>query len=445
MNILKHSLLELTRRRVKSIIVFLVFLLNLSAVFGSQVVLSSADAAKDNLLRSIGATVTLDYGSNYDRTVFPNIFTKELIDLICTVDHVIGYNQHYSDYVLPINFNNCRIFDGEDPAHQAVKIPVDTETSRYVVLDGNINLRLVDLFRNGHASLAQGQWPSEDTQGILVSEQLAQDNGLFVGDTVSFLVDGIALQSCIVGIYKTSEKFTVTKENIVGEAIFAYSPYNRIYADINTAENLFQINKSSLYVDFYVDSPDNIQSVGDTIKSMNIDWEKYSLVNTTQTELNIDGTQINSTYSLANLLLCFISIISVFAIVLVSSIWVERSRYESGIYLAIGAPRWYALLQQFETMLFTGIPAFLLSALTAPFLASQIIRLKEEVAIKSSGLHTQFITGVETVTSVSVIPPDTGDYFFWFLCLLGTTIVACILPSCYIMMLKPREILSRRR
>lgn len=46
----------------------------------------------------------------------------------------------------------------------------------------------------------------------------------------------------ITGTYHTREAFVISAGNIVGEAVFSYIPYNRIFADVGTAASFFQMD-----------------------------------------------------------------------------------------------------------------------------------------------------------------------------------------------------------
>lgn len=445
MNLLKQSSLELTRHPVKSVVLFLVFLLNFTGIFSSLVLQSSAQTAEERLLNQIGATVTLDYGENYDaETDNPNIFTQEVIEQLSGVEYVVGSNQHYSDYVLPQSFQNCRQFEGEDPSQQSVQMDVDAETADYVVLDGNTDLSLTDLFRNGNASLVDGQMPSTETPGAVLSQQLAEDNGLRVGDSISISVDQKEYSIPVIGIYQTSAAFVISEDNAVGEAVFAYSPYNRIYTDLDTISSVFGIDPDSLYVNFYIDQPGHVQLVGEAMKAMELDWTQYTLVNTTQTSYNLMASQISGVNSMAGLLLVLISAIAMLSIILVTSIWAERSRYESGIFLALGTSRWYALLQQFLTTICAAIPALVFSVLLAQPVAGLLLQLKSAATIQGSGTVSQFETGLEINLQVEIVSPGVQVYAVYFLCILAAVVIACLVPAWCVLRLKPREILSKK-
>lgn len=338
--IIKQSLIGLTRRKPKTIIMLVIFTVIFSISLAALTMIYSSNIASSNILEKIRATVTLD---SQEDSSGEGLFTGDIIEQFITVEHVVGYNQCYSDYATPVGFENCKEYAGENPYEQTAQLEEDAEVSDYVVVYGNETTELIDLFRLGNAVLSEGVYPSGENNGCIISQQLAESNQLSVGDTLTLSVGNTEANIEIIGIYQTKAVFTVTSDNIVGSAIFSMSPYNVIYTDLEFAASLFDINIEDLYIDVYVDSPQNVQAVGETIKSMDLDWSVYQLINTTATEYNNEANNIEAMLYISRLLLLFVSVFSVLIILLVTSLWAGHSRYEGGIYLALGSTKWYVV------------------------------------------------------------------------------------------------------
>ena len=441
---LKFAFLQFKRQKVRSVIYFLVFFLSLAGLMGIYVLLTSAQESEATVLESIGASVTLDYGESTSGEA--PVFTADVLDQLANQEHVLGYNQNYSDYALPKNFSNCRKYEGNDPATQATFLDLEPETSDYIVLEGDSNIQLLDLFRQGNAWLTDGSFPSIANPGAIISTYLADANALHIGDKLN-------ITSCdrtheitisITGIYQTKEAFVITDENIVGEAVFAYSPYNRIYADLDTTTGFFAINPETLYTTFYIDDPRNVSDTGEAMKTTDIDWSQYSLVNTTQNTYNMEAAQIEATISMAKTMLFFVLIISAATIILVTSIWGEQSRFESGIFLALGASKCYVLIQQFITTFLVAIPAYILSLICAKPLAGVLLQVKERISIQDTGTHSQFLTGLEHSSNVMLSSLNGASIVLCALFTFFVGMAACFIPMWCIFRLKPKEILSQR-
>lgn len=437
--IIKQSLIGLTRRKPKTIIMLVIFTVVFSISLAALTMIYSSNIASSNILEKIRATVTLD---SQEDSSGEGLFTGDIIEQFITVEHVVGYNQCYSDYATPVGFENCKEYAGENPYEQTAQLEEDAEVSDYVVVYGNETTELIDLFRLGNAVLSEGVYPSGENNGCIISQQLAESNQLSVGDTLTLSVGNTEANIEIIGIYQTKAVFTVTSDNIVGSAIFSMSPYNVIYTDLEFAASLFDINIEDLYIDVYVDSPQNVQAVGETIKSMDLDWSVYQLINTTATEYNNEANNIEAMLYISRLLLLFVSVFSVLIILLVTSLWAERSRYEGGIYLALGSTKWYVVLKEFLSYCLMAAPAILISFITSVPLANWILNMSES---ENNNIYSTFLTGLENNTSVDIIRPDAGTYASFFGVVIIVLLVSCLLPTYSLFKLKPREILSNKK
>ena len=118
----KMAFLEMKGRIVKTLILFAVFLVLFTGLHTALTLLQSAEEAKSSALKRIGASVTLDYADIED--VGKRLFTIDIIDRLSSVENVVGVNQSYADFALPINFQNSKAYSGKDPHSQEVQIAV---------------------------------------------------------------------------------------------------------------------------------------------------------------------------------------------------------------------------------------------------------------------------------------------------------------------------------
>ena len=87
----KMALLEMKGRLVKTLILFAVFLVLFTGLHTALTLLRSAEEAKSNALRNIGASVTLDYANINDTG--KQLFTTDIMDRLSSVENVVGVNQ----------------------------------------------------------------------------------------------------------------------------------------------------------------------------------------------------------------------------------------------------------------------------------------------------------------------------------------------------------------
>ena len=292
----KMALLEMKGRLVKTLILFAVFLVLFTGLHTALTLLWSAEEVKSNALRNIGASVTLDYADINDTG--KQLFTTDIIDRLSSVENVVGVNQSYADFATPINFQNSKAYSGKDPHSQEVQIENEPGFENNVILEGNIRAESSAAFRNGAAAVASGAYPTVSQPGALISRILAEQNDLRPDDEIVLHAYGKELELQVVGIYDTAAQFQVTSENIIGTAVFAYSPYNRIYVDIDSFSRLYGTDSATLPIRIYISSPVKVQETGEKIKSMDFDWNIFRLVNTTATEYSMAANSIESVSSL---------------------------------------------------------------------------------------------------------------------------------------------------
>ena len=442
MSIFKIAFLELKGRKVKTLLLFLIFSLLFTGMLAALTLLYSTQNSKSSVLENIGATVTLDYAdiSNSGKP----IFTDEVRVQLSSVQNVVGINQNRADFALPLNFENNKSYVGKDPYSQEVQIEHDAGFENNVVLEGNINVELTDTFRNKAAALIAGIYPTEQNRGALISQTLAEQNNLNIGSEIILTVYENDVTIPIVGIYETKAQFQVTADNIIGAAVFAHSPYNRIYIDIVSFSEFYSLDRNTLPIEVYINSPANVQTVGEDVKALGIDWEVFHLLNTTDSSYNMSANNIESVSHIAKLFLVLLTIFSVIILILVMSIWADKFRYESGIFLSLGTSKWRTIFLLIISSFYVAIPSLLIALLSAKPLASVALDYQMGVASGRSEVVQQFITGLEMNTGITIMQPDFVTYAIYLVLIISIILIACLLPIRAVLKLKPREILAKK-
>lgn len=442
MSLFKIAFLELKGRKVKTFILFLIFTLLFTGMLTAMTLLYSTQNSKSSVLENIGATVTLDY-AHIENAGQP-IFTADIREQLYYVENVIGVNQNFADFALPLNFDNNKSYEGKNPYSQEVQIENDEGFENNVVLEGNINVELTDTFRNGAADLVAGTYPTEQNRGALISQTLAEQNNLNVGSEITLTVYENDVAIPIVGVYETKAQFQITSDNIIGAAVFAHSPYNRIYIDIVSFSEFYNLDRDTLPIVVYVNSPANVQTVGEDIKALRIDWEVFQLVNTTDSSYNMSANNIESVSHIAKLFLVLLMVFSVIILILVMSIWADKFRYESGIFLSMGTSKWRTILLLVISSFYVAVPSLLIALLSAKPLASFALDYQMGMASGRSDTVHQFITGLEMNTGITIMQPDFTIYAIYLALIISIILIACLLPIWSVLKLKPREILAKK-
>ncbi len=308
-------------RRIKIVIIqnsrlsvlnVLVLVILGSFVVFSLIIYNSAKLLKTDTLNQLGITISVASNIQYMDSIFSEnasqIFdetqylppqTRESLDAVLNIDEVTGIetlNANSMLYALPVNFENSKIYTGENPYEQihqnAVLEEIDIELlSNSVNIIGLANVEMFDYFRRNLSTLFAGGYPSAENPGAIISMELAEQNNLSLGDIIEINVisnefntqtqtNDIELipeiQSIkITGIYETNLYFDVGEENYEGIEIFKNSPYNAIFTDYNTAVLLNDASQDIRFFTIYVNSYDSIDMVLEQLKDTGIDWDKY--------------------------------------------------------------------------------------------------------------------------------------------------------------------------
>lgn len=292
-------------------------------------------------------TIHAQEGENYDESSYFPILSKEAEQKILSVDGVLGIEGLNASSIidaLPLNFHNSKQHTGEDPATQDVKgassmtkEAIDTYTESVNIVGCN-NVQLYDYFRRNLCEVIVGDFPSAANPGVLISEQLAKENGLSVGDVIEFhpysmIMDGNETSGYIediafydktsslqvVGIYSTHLYFDVSSTNIEGPTIYRISPYNTLYTDYGTATSINGKSSDIRFFDIYVDSPDSLDRIMEEISDMDcIDWEKLQITNDTEQFFQQYAGQIKKLLSLTQVMVVVSLVVgsAIFAFVL---------------------------------------------------------------------------------------------------------------------------------
>jgi putative ABC transport system permease protein len=451
MGILQCSLLEAVRKPARYLVLFLLFTIIFTGVLLGLNVYCSADLAKNSALDRIGGYIMYeakDAGENggFGRQRISEDAKKKL----APIEHVKGLNQHLAEYAFPVGFENVKEHTGEkpDPDPALYEDVSDDLRPNSIILDANTDCALIDDFRRGNSTLVEGDFPSDKHPGIMIEEKMSLQNDLAVGDSVALAsYGGNSVKASITGIYRTAGSFEITKDNSVGEAVFAMSPYNRCYASLDVGASLYKTVVESLPLCIYIDQPQNVEVVGNAIKSLDLNWADYDLINMTASDYSVEGAQIESVSNYARAILLYVIVIGAILISLILAVYVRYYVHDAGVLIALGARKRRVMLQFAVTVTAVVICAFAASAIISGFTAS--------------GIANALIDQVATVEGVRIASYQSGlndiDYGVHFQALrltdygyfVGVTtlflVFSCGLLAAEIIRYRPRAILANKR
>lgn len=353
---------------------------------------------------------------------------EELVDYLRSNNMVIGVNSaRLSDFVKAVNFNTCKKYKGEDPYLDIYENPSEEITENSIVLDGNTEISFAEMYVANKCNLIEGEMPDKDLPGALISQELAQADGLGIGSVLEVEgINGVKKNILVRGVYSTEAEFTVTEENYWGTAVFAFSPYNRIFTDLETAKPLITLKHNSFYEVFYKNyrMHDELESY---IRKAPIDMERFTIYDTTGDGSKQIFSQLTAIHGISLLSFAIVAAADLVIFVIFLIILKRENRAEVRVLSLIGASSKDIICFQWISLLILGIPSCIAGILAAkaayPSLMNFIFKETKHI---EAGVVIPFEYGTKYV----LLSPVVSNNRFWiFLACFMIGTVALIVTS----------------
>jgi len=346
LNVLKRAFLYDTRKKGKSLTLFLLFVLITLFVTISFSVLSATQAAATNLRETVGASFTLrgkpmklsTSGEDYVMQFIP--ISQQDIDLIAGNTEIKACNAQQSATAAAGSF----IFSSGMPSGT---ISANTSSA------WNRN------FTSGILTLAEGRHITQDDRhAALVSRELAEENELQIGSELSFKDPAATVE--IIGIYESDPSMEFDTDTI-------FTDHNTFWALMESEAGTY-----SGRVDFFVTDPARLETVMEqSKKDTPLQWEDYTL-QTDTTEYDAIAYQLSTIGRLTTLLIVSAIIVSIVVLFLILAMRIRGRVHEVGVLLAVGAAKGHIIAQFFVETTAILLLAFLFSCPVSYFAAMQI-------------------------------------------------------------------------
>lgn len=402
MNFMKRAFLYLGRKKGRTLtLAFLLFFMSCFVLVGISFQ-KSTEKEMDRLRQSLASGFTLkvntqnelyrgsvDYGngiSGYDYT--GPMITEEMIEKICSVDGVKDYNVNVQHTAwADLKLRPGMYADELEHVEHLGEIMTDPPTKEELMCWGKAldlypcrNGSLHKNFRSGALTIVEGRniKPSDRFKAV-ISDWLAKNNHLSVGDTITFESKegsheyfpkhpmetiGVPVEVEIVGVFHSAVSFPESTSTLESSYI-----ENVVYVDMNTymerEENLEQFGYEGLRglitVEFMVEDPRQLDSIMQQVKH----GDELDLENM---ELEVDETAYQATarpyrqIHFFAILLLIVGLCGIGSILyLVLKLWVQGRKHEIGILYSIGIKRGAVLAQLLTECLLVSAAALLLT------------------------------------------------------------------------------------
>lgn len=478
MNVFELSIRSVLRKRAKTILLMLIIFITSVFIFAGWACKSASIQTQNESKQAIGASFRLEEneanrhvrmeelsqqigvgisgsagGYHKEQTAtgewmtwtdnsFETLLMEDILK-IAEVDGVEEYNITTANTVVnPVNFERIEDVDVDQYSDQ-----------RGVSLRGTLRMELDFDVQKGNIEVNEGRMITpEDTDVCVISREIADLNGLQVGDILEF------------NNWKDRESSAIYKAEVVGiyDSISGITPI--MYGDSYRSENIIFTDLSFpekpegnegyplyQYATFVVKDVDEYEAVKERIQAVDIGWERYDF---------LDNTGMSDTMTenfgelekMSSLILILVCISGIIIVCLVFLFWLKSRVHEIGIYLSLGRTKSNIVIQMMLEGILVGCVAFFLATAASPMVSKGIVgylvdyqvqlqtedeQLNSNMVFNSSLENNQAeIVGVTVEISGYVV-------FLSGISVLGVIMVAVALACISIMVQKPKEILSR--
>ena len=413
MNFIKRAYLYITRKKVRTILLFSIILIMATLLIVCFSINSSSNMANANVKKG------LKCGFTVNAKTLENGLDESIVNQILNID---GITDSY-------NLRSYTVSEYRDTNENKLKTRDDVGLKVYENAGRVVGDRYSEkdnYFTEEGFKLINGEHITPDKKQVaLVHEDFANRNNLGIGDYILLNnVEGneIGVEVQIIGIF-TSTRKSDTEEYMDTTNLFE----NIIFTDLNTSSKLiYETDSNSQYGDFEVDDPGELDNLISEMKKIeNVNWESCVI---TKNDSNFKNTKeaLEGIQKIVSTAIIVIFIISIILIVLILNLWTKHRINEIAILLSIGISKKDIILQQIIEILMVSLPAFAFSLVTS------------SIATKIVG--SKLISSIANSIEISV------NIFDWLLVsAIGLVILltATILSIYQITKIKPRDIFSK--
>lgn len=260
------------------------------------------------------------------------------------------------------------------------------------------NISYNEDFINGNKKIIKGEMISKDSEAkeIIISEELATDNEIEVGDKITFTNaydEEVTYKLKVVGIYETTND-----ETEIGFNPMKGNSANQIITNIKTVETIKESDddsdfslSSSINAVFYIENED-LETFTEGVRYLGV--SDYYEIRTNEEEILETLTPIQNIASFSLTFLFVVLIVGAIILTIINLFNIRERKYEIGVLRAIGMTKGKVTLQLvtevfivalISLIIGTGVGAVLTKPVSTQMLKSEIESMnKQEENIKNN-------------------------------------------------------------
>ena len=422
---IKNAIAYITRKRNRTLIIFIILTIVLSCLYSCLTIMKSSDEIEKALYESSNSSISITRkdGNYFNVNEFKDIEKlKEIEEIIMQYDGLA-------------KLKDAKVVSGEQRINRE---DLSDEFKNVVSLEATNNTKRNILFSSGVFTIKEGKNIGEnDKDSIIVHEEFAKQNNLKLGDEVDLELLDIEKSGKIkshkfkiIGIFsgKKHETYTGLSSDFSENMVFVdYSTSQEI---LNKSEN----NKIANKILMYSGSAESTDLALNKLKEFKIDESKYFV----EKDSNAFEESLESVSGIKHIIKIMTYSIMLGGMVVLSLIlilWLRERIYEIGIFLSIGTSKIQIIMQFIFELIFISIP----SIISSLFLGNVLLKVIVDGFINS---EDSIISGGSLINNSSFTLNITtlGQSY---LILISIIVLSVVFASSLILIKKPKEILSK--
>ena len=424
---IKNAIAYVTRKKKRTVILFIILTVVLSFLYSSLSIMKSSGKLEKNLYHASNSSLSItkkDVNGYFKSSQFKNL------NKIKGVKGVVYQYDGLSKLV------NGKVIEAQG---MVMREDLSDEMKNVLALRATSNAAKDSLFTSKVFNMTKGRNISEnDRNSIVVHEAFAKKNKLKLGDTVdmrffkpdSSSADEKEYKYKIVGIFSGRKQETYT-------GLSSDFSENMVFVDYESAQKSMGMtgdNKILNKISVFSDSPSSLEKIFKEVNKIVVHDSSFNVAKDNGAFKDILESLSSIKHVISIMTLSIMAGgITVLALILI--LWLRERVHEIGILLSIGV-RKISIVGQFITeLLIVSLPAALVSAILGNFVLNKIIG--SLLNNKDMGMLSRSIIDSKNII-VNLI-----NFSQSYLLLLLVILISVVIASAMILIRKPKEILSQ--
>ena len=422
MNPTQRAWAYVSRKRLRSFILFLILFVLLAGISACLTLMKSNKTVENNLYRSLNTSFSIK------RIEADQMFQLSQLDNLKKIN---GLENPSPELETMAKLTDKEVVTGEQTVQRDDVTDAEKNLVSLIALEDSskdVSFTSAAFILKEVRHIEKG-----DRKKILIHEDLAKKNNLKVGDKISLSpgqVEGNSGQTLdyeIVGIFsgQKQEKFTGLSSDF---------SENTVYTDYESSQTLLGTKEAQVTAArFYLENPKDMDGIIQEVEKLSLENQGFQVEKGNKAFEQIKDS-VSTFQTFLQIFLYGIMIAGVGALVLVLSLWLRERVYEVGILLSLGKGKGAIFSQFFLEVILVSmgaiLPAFVAGNAITSYLLQTVLAGGDQAALQDT---------LAKATNLTTSLLSFGESYIFLL------IISCLsVALCFIFLFRksPKEILS---